>query len=135
MPKKPETIIEAAMKKVAVDARGYSLSLHEDDPARALPPLPKASYAYQIARKALIPEAEAHAKMWARRSPMSHEDRERTHMQQLAFANQMQRLASEHGLIGYDPTKVGHFRKEADLLAEQQQRAGIAPGQLVEVAV
>lgn len=134
MPKKPETLIEAAMKRVAVDARGYSLALHEDDPARALPPLPKASYAYQIARKALIIEADAHARMWARRSPESPDDRERTHMQQLAFSNQMQRLAFEHGLIGYDPTKVEHWIKEADLLAEQQQRAGIAPGQLVEVA-
>jgi hypothetical protein len=44
MPKKPKTLIEAAMQKVAVDSRGYSLFLREDDPARQLPPLPKSSY-------------------------------------------------------------------------------------------
>ena len=134
MPKKPKTLIESAMAKVAVDSDGYSMFLGKDDPARRLPPLPKSSYAYQIARKTLIPDADAHAKMWARRSPESPDDRERTHMQQLAFANQMQRLAFENGLISYDPTKTAHFRKEADLLAEQQQRAGIAPGQLVAAA-
>lgn len=134
MPKKPQTLIELAMKKVQLDANGYSVTIDKEDPARRMPPLSKTDYAYQIARKTLIPEAEQHASMWAERSPPSRKDKERNHMQRLAFSNQMQRLAFENGLISYDPTKTAHWIKEADLLAEQQKRVGIAPGQRVVVA-
>src|ERR1700753_651327 len=105
---------------------------------------------YQQDRNALIPTASAHAKKYqasVRRLPLrqfkanSDEERKRlteieeqkrttqeNRLHDLAFSNEMQRLAFAAGLIAYDPMQSSAYRSEADHLQAVREKYKQAAG-------